>query len=180
MYKHNQVLMVSILHEWEITSMMQHKAMPKDPLHSLKHLTFRTWNTTCTYYGTRLCPIWSQMSQISCPVESTTLEGNHKCSLEVSLTLTISEKNANGVLVDFVIINVSRQPHQGDKRHFSGWRITGANIGLLIEVKKFMQRNLEGAEFDCIHKLQISEACKDVINQAVHLFLHDSTRIPCQ
>ncbi|OJA13685.1 hypothetical protein AZE42_05531 [Rhizopogon vesiculosus] len=95
---------------------------------------------------------------------------------EVSFALTVPEKDAKGVLVDFAIINVSGQPHEGEESRYGGWRITGANIGLLVEVKRFVRRNLEGEELDDALAARISEAHDDVVKQAAYIFLHDPNK----
>ncbi|KAG1850847.1 hypothetical protein DFJ58DRAFT_729139 [Suillus subalutaceus] len=87
----------------------------------------------------------------------------------------ISEKNAEGVIVNFATINLTAvaQPWQptGVEGHcYGGWRITGAGVGLLVEVKRFAIRSLMGKELDSQIVLRIIEARDDQVEQAGYLF----------
>ncbi|OAX32971.1 hypothetical protein K503DRAFT_776109, partial [Rhizopogon vinicolor AM-OR11-026] len=88
---------------------------------------------------------------------------------EVSFALTVPEKDARGVIVDFAVINL------GGMR-YGGWRITAANIGLLVEVKSFVSRRLASAELEKEIGAQIPVACHDIIRQAPYPFLQDPNK----
>lgn len=94
---------------------------------------------------------------------------------DVSFASTMPEKGARGVIVDFAVINLSAVPlnHPKQKIRYGGWRITAANIGLLVEVKRFASRSLTGAELEEALEGRISEAHEDLIDQAAYLFLQD-------
>ncbi|KAG2129093.1 hypothetical protein DEU56DRAFT_915217 [Suillus clintonianus] len=93
----------------------------------------------------------------------------------VSVAFTIPEKDAEGVIVDFAIVHLKAvaQPQPKYRIRYGGWRITEANIGLLVEVKRFVSRSLTGQELhDRIH-VRVAEATIDLVEQAAHLFIQD-------
>lgn len=92
---------------------------------------------------------------------------------DLSFALTIPERKAKSVLVDFAIINVSGETYQKQKSRYGGWRITGLNAGLFVEVKRSASRSLKGAEFGRELDAIIGEAREELVNQAAHLFLQN-------
>jgi len=112
--------------------------------------------------------------------ESTVLEGDDDDQVVADMSFasesTMPEKYAKSVIVDFAIINLGGVPlQQKQNTHYGGWRITRADVGLLVEVKRFASRSLTpaSAELEKALELRISEAGDDLINQAAHLFLQD-------
>ncbi|KAG2075186.1 hypothetical protein BDR04DRAFT_1092050, partial [Suillus decipiens] len=66
----------------------------------------------------------------------------------ISLALTILGKGAHSVFVDFAILNLTAVA-QAQKRHcYGGWKITAVSVGLLVEVKHFPSRSLEGPDLE--------------------------------
>ncbi|OJA17118.1 hypothetical protein AZE42_02598 [Rhizopogon vesiculosus] len=120
------------------------------------------------------------MSGESLSKESTVLEADNMGEdvAEVSFALTVPEKDARGVIVDFSVINLSGVPlkQPGGKMRYGGWRITAANIGLLVEVKSFVSRSLTSAELEKAIRARITAACDDLIRQAAYLFLQDPNK----
>lgn len=92
---------------------------------------------------------------------------------DASFASTLPEKYAKSVVVDFAIINLRGVPLKKQKICYGGWRITQADIDLLVEVKRFVSRGLVGTEFEKELQDRIIEAHEDLINQAAHLFLQD-------
>ena len=94
---------------------------------------------------------------------------------DVSFASTTPEKDAKSVIVDFAIINLSAVPlHQPrQKVRYGGWKITQANVGLLVEIKRFVSRGLTDAESKKALEGRIIEAHDDLVTQAAHLFLQD-------
>jgi len=97
---------------------------------------------------------------------------------EVSFALTVPEKDARGVIVDFAVINLGGVPlkQPGGKMRYGGWRITAANIGLLVEIKSFVSRRLTSAELEKEIGAEIPVACDDIVKQAAYLFLQDPNK----
>jgi hypothetical protein len=97
---------------------------------------------------------------------------------DVSFASTVPEKDAHQVVVDFAILHLMAvaQPQRNLKDRYGGWRITEANIGLLVEVKRFASRSLKAEEQEADIGAQISEACSDLIRQAAHVFIQDSNK----
>jgi hypothetical protein len=95
---------------------------------------------------------------------------------DVSFASTVPEKDANQVVVDFAILHLMAVAQPQRMVRYGGWRITGANIGLLVEVKRFASRSLKGEELEADISAQISEACGDLIRQAAHVFIQDSNK----
>ncbi|KAG1727176.1 uncharacterized protein EDB91DRAFT_895839 [Suillus paluster] len=92
---------------------------------------------------------------------------------ELSFASTAPEQHARGVLVDFAILKVSAEPQQRQNIRYGGWRITGANVGLFVEVKRFVSRS---GELDQELHVQIAEARGDLIEQVAYLFLQDENK----
>ncbi|KAG2037801.1 hypothetical protein BDR03DRAFT_1091620 [Suillus americanus] len=97
---------------------------------------------------------------------------------DISFTSTVAEKDADSVVVDFVILHVTAvaQPQPVLKARYGGWRITTASVSLLVEVKRFVSRSLAGEEQKVEILLRIVEASTDLVNQAAHVFLQDPNR----
>jgi hypothetical protein len=106
-------------------------------------------------------------------------EGDHEPDIgagDISFASTVPEKDANSVLVDFAVVSLTAVPRSEEKFRYGGWRITAANTCLLVEVKRFASRSLEGNELDADIKLHVEEARNDVVAQAGYLFLQDETK----
>ncbi|OAX34399.1 hypothetical protein K503DRAFT_774595 [Rhizopogon vinicolor AM-OR11-026] len=112
------------------------------------------------------------------PEESTALEDDDAGEevADVSFASTMQEKSTKSVLVDFVIINVNGVPRRQKNSRYGGWRITRANVGLLVEVKRFVSRSLTGVELEKALEARVSEAHEDLITQAAHLFLQEEDK----
>lgn len=61
---------------------------------------------------------------------------------DISFASTVPEKKAEGVLVDFAILSLRAVPQPKEKLCYGGWRITGASVCLLVELKRFVSRSL--------------------------------------
>ncbi|KAG2360048.1 hypothetical protein BDR07DRAFT_1611017 [Suillus spraguei] len=106
-------------------------------------------------------------------------EEDHELEVgDLSFASTAPEKDTKGVLVDFTVVHLTAvpQPQQEEESRYGGWRITAVNACLLVEVKRFASRSLEGNDLDEDIKLRIEEARNDVIAQAGYLFLQDETK----
>jgi hypothetical protein len=95
---------------------------------------------------------------------------------DVSFASTVPEKNANQVVVDFAILHLMAVAQPQQMVRYGGWRIAEANIGLLVEVKRFASRSLKGEEQKQEISGEISEACNDLVIQAAHVFIQDSKK----
>jgi hypothetical protein len=95
---------------------------------------------------------------------------------DVSFASTVPEKDANQVVVDFAVLHLMAVAQPQQKARYGGWRITEANIGLLVELKRFASRSLKGEEQEEHINGEISEACNDLIIQAAHVFIQDSDK----
>lgn len=91
--------------------------------------------------------------------------------LEISFACTVPEKDARTALVDFAVIHVNGLPHPQQKSRYGGWRITAAEVSLLVEVKKFASRRLTGEEFNDELDERVSEAREELVLKAAHLFI---------
>jgi len=94
---------------------------------------------------------------------------------DISFASTVPQKNAEGVIVDFVILHLKAvaQPQPELKTRYGGWRITAASVGVLIEVKRFVSRSLAGENQTTEILSRIMEACSDLIDQAACVFLRN-------
>ncbi|KAG1720479.1 hypothetical protein EDB19DRAFT_1964633 [Suillus lakei] len=90
---------------------------------------------------------------------------------DVSFASTVPEKDADQVVVDFVILHLMAVAQPQRRVHYGGWRITAVNIGLLVEVKWFVSRSLEGKEQEDEIIEHIAHARDDLIDQAAHVFI---------
>ncbi|KAG1894056.1 uncharacterized protein F5891DRAFT_1063703 [Suillus fuscotomentosus] len=94
----------------------------------------------------------------------------------VSLASTTAEPKARGVLVDFAIISVKAGKESQHKERYGGWRITGVDVGLLVEIKRSASRSLKGKAFERALSERLGEAIHDLFDQAVCLFLENPTK----
>lgn len=67
---------------------------------------------------------------------------------DISFASTVPEKKAEGVLVDFAILSLRAVPQPKEKLRYGGWRITGASVCLLVELKRFVNRSLKDDELN--------------------------------
>lgn len=95
---------------------------------------------------------------------------------DISFALTVAEKDAGSVLVDFAIVHLTAVPQAEDESRYGGWRITAADACLLVEVKRFVSRSLKDGDFDKKIKEHIQEARIDLVTQASHVFVQDKTK----
>jgi hypothetical protein len=95
---------------------------------------------------------------------------------DVSFASTVPEKDADEVVVDFAILHLMAVAQPQQKVRYGGWRITEANIGLLVELKRFTSRSLKGEELEAGIDWKISEACNDLIVQAGHVFIQNPNK----
>lgn len=72
----------------------------------------------------------------------------------VSFAPTVPGKGAHGVFVDFAILNLTAVAQTQQSHRYGGWKITAVSVGLLVEVKRFPSRSLEGPD------LEDSSSCK--------------------
>ncbi|KAJ8579486.1 hypothetical protein M405DRAFT_886440 [Rhizopogon salebrosus TDB-379] len=94
----------------------------------------------------------------------------------ISFASTVPQNNARSAIADFAIIHVTGQRQPKLKNRYGGWRITGAKVGLLVEVKRFARRSLTGKEFNEELELEVAPACDDLLEQAAHLFLQPENK----
>jgi len=94
---------------------------------------------------------------------------------DISFASTVPEKKAEGVLVDFAILSLRAVPQPKEKLRYGGWRITGASVCLLVELKRFVSRSLKD-ELDVKILAHVQEARSDLVKQAGYLFIKDKTK----
>ncbi|KAG2063484.1 hypothetical protein BDR04DRAFT_1163644 [Suillus decipiens] len=94
----------------------------------------------------------------------------------VSFASTRAEPKAKGVLVDLAIISVKAEKESQKKERYGGWRITGVDVGLLVEIKRSVSRGLNGEAFERALGERLGEAIHDLFDQAGCLFLEDQTK----
>ncbi|KAG1838253.1 hypothetical protein F4604DRAFT_1962097 [Suillus subluteus] len=95
---------------------------------------------------------------------------------DISFASTVPEKEAVGVLVDFAILSLGAVPQPKEKLRYGGWRITGANVCLFVELKRFASRSLKDDELNAEIYTRVQEARFDLVNQAGYLFIKDETK----
>jgi hypothetical protein len=95
---------------------------------------------------------------------------------DISFTSTVPEKKAEGVLVDFAILSLRALPQPKEKLRYGGWRITGASVCLLVELKRFVSRSLKDDELNVEILAHVQEARSDLVKQAGYLFIKDKTK----
>ena len=110
------------------------------------------------------------------PEEMVVSDDEDHVMADVSFASTLPEKGAKSAIVDFAIIHLTAVPQPKHTTRYNGWRITQANVGLLVEVKKFASRSLTGAELEHAVQGRIAGARDDLINQAAHLFVQDECK----
>ncbi|KAG2338769.1 hypothetical protein BDR05DRAFT_968908 [Suillus weaverae] len=104
-------------------------------------------------------------------------EGDYEVEAgDISFASTVPEKNAEGVLVDFAILGLGAVPQPKEKLRYGGWRITGASVRLLVELKRFASRSLKDDELNAEILAHIQEAKSDLVKQAGYLFIKDGTK----
>ncbi|KAG2738102.1 hypothetical protein P692DRAFT_20956929 [Suillus brevipes Sb2] len=89
---------------------------------------------------------------------------------------TIPVKNAKGVVVDFVIINLGTEEAKQKTNRNGGMDVIVEDVILLVEVKRFASRSLNGLELNKQIREQLMEAKADLCRQAAHLFLLDEVK----
>lgn len=98
--------------------------------------------------------------------------GDHEGQeLELSFALTVPENDAKTALVDFALINVNGEPYKRQKSRYGGWKITEADVGVLVEIKRFTSRSLTGYEFEDKLQERVLEARDDLVVKAAYLFI---------
>ncbi|KAG2744211.1 hypothetical protein P692DRAFT_20744482 [Suillus brevipes Sb2] len=95
---------------------------------------------------------------------------------DISFASTVPEKKAEGVLVDFAILSLRAVPQPKEKLRYGGWRITGASVCLLVELKRFVSRSLKDDELNVKILAHVQEARSDLVKQAGYLFIKDKAK----
>ncbi|KAG2133613.1 uncharacterized protein EDB93DRAFT_1254827 [Suillus bovinus] len=85
--------------------------------------------------------------------------------------LTVPQRKANQVVVDFAIIHL--MPQQEDDGE---WEIAEASVVLLVEVKRSVSRSVQDDNLDAKVLEQLTKAQNDLKKQAAHLFLSDENK----